>query len=103
MVGRLMGPPVSDVLSPRDADRDTDVGIPAVIHVVAAVFVIDVHIVVIVPVAGPILRPGIEESDPVTLVLEAWISVVDHEWLARDPERMLRAEIAAVAIFRNPV
>ena len=72
-------------------------------HIVAVIPVIHVDIVVVVPVIRPIFRPRVEERYPVTLVLEAWISAINHEGAAGDPKPMLRAEIAAIAVLRNPI
>ena len=73
----------------RDADRNSDAWIPAVVHIVAVVSVIDVDIVVVVPVIRPVFRPWVEERNPITLVLEARESTIDHEGEIVDSEVML--------------
>ncbi len=58
----------------RDVDRNSLTGVAAVVQVIAVVHVVDVDVVVVVPVISPGFRPGINRTDPVTLVLEARVS-----------------------------
>ena len=58
----------------RDIDGDTDAGIPAVVEVIAAVDVIHINVVIVIPVIAPVFRPRVDFAKPITLVLEAWES-----------------------------
>ena len=87
----------------RDADRNSDVGIPAVVQVVAIVDVHDIDFIVVVPVISPVLRPGVNHAEPVAAVLEAGISAHNHEGQAVDAESMVPAEVPAVAVVGDAV
>jgi len=87
----------------RDVDRNSLGGIPAVVHVVAIVDVVDIDVVVVVPVISPGLRPGVNSADPITLVLEAWVSAYDQEREGIDAEAVARPKVSAVAVVRNAI
>ena len=87
----------------RDADRNSDVGIPAVEQVIAVVYIGDIDIVVVIPVISPILRPRVNQTDPITLVLEAWVATNDEEGQAVDAESVVGPEVPAVTVVRDAV
>jgi len=87
----------------RDADRDSVVGIPAVVQVVAVVYVDDVNVVVVVPVIPPIFRPWVNGTDPIASVLEARISAHNHEGQTVDAESMVLTKVSAETIARNAI
>ena len=74
-----------------------------VVHVVAVVPISNVDVIVVIPVIRPIFRPGVAKRNPITLVLEARVSAINHKRETVDPKRMLRSEIAAIPVFRNTV
>lgn len=84
-------------------DGDAIAGITAVIQVVAVTRVVNVNVIVVIPVIGPIFRPGIGQAEPKSAVLKAGISADNHDGVAVDAEGMIRTEVAVVAIFRNAV
>jgi len=49
------------------------------------------------------LRPRIHETEPKAIVLEAGIAPNDHDGVAVDAEKVIRAEIAIVAVRGNAV
>jgi len=79
----------------HNSDGEASAGIVRVVHVIAAIGVIDVAIVGVVPVG----RPGINESKPIAAVLEARVSV-DHNWVAH-VEVVLTAKVGAETIIRD--
>src|SRR5580692_8495909 len=58
----------------RNIDRNSLAGIAPVEQVVAVAAVDDVHVVRFIPVIRPILRPGVNETEPIPTVQKAWIS-----------------------------
>jgi hypothetical protein len=86
-----------------DADRNPHAGIVAVVHVVAVVSISDVDVVIVVPVVRPVLRPRVEKRNPITLVLESGVPVINRKGEAVEPKPVLRAEIAAIAVLGNPI
>src|ERR1700687_3939514 len=86
-----------------DADRNSNVGISAVVHVIAVVRIGDINVVVVIPVIPPEFRPWVHETDPVTLILEARVPTYNHEGQAVDAESMVLTKISSVAIVRNAV
>jgi hypothetical protein len=62
-----------------------------------------VDIIVFAPTIRSRFGPRVEERYLVTLVPEAWISAISDEGTAGDPKRMMRAEIAAIAVLGNPI
>ena len=87
----------------RDADRYCDVGIPAVVQVVAVVGVGDVHVVVVIPVIAPVFRPWVNKTYPIALILEAWVPTNDQEGQAIDAEPMVTTKVSAVTVVRDTV
>jgi hypothetical protein len=87
----------------RDADRNSDVGIPAVVHVVAVIDVGDINVVGVVPVVRPVLRPWVNRTEPITLVLEAWVSADNQERETMDPEPVIRSKVSAVTVVRDAI
>ncbi len=87
----------------RDADGNSDVGIPAVVQVVAVIHVGDVNVVVVVPVIAPIFRPRVNRTEPITVVLEARVSADNQEGEAVDAESVVLAKISAEAVVRDAV
>jgi hypothetical protein len=87
----------------RDPDCYTDVGIPAVEHVIAVVDVAHVNNVGVVPVIRPVLRPWVNSAKPIALVLEAWIPANDQERQPVNAEAVVRAKISSIAVVRNAI
>ena len=87
----------------RDADRYSDVGIPAVVQVVAVVGVGDVNVVVVIPVIAPVFRPWVNKTYPIALILEAWVPTNDQEGQAIDAEPMVTTKVSAVTVVRDTV
>jgi hypothetical protein len=95
--------PHPDGLLKRDTDRNSRVGIPAVIQVVAIIDIGYVNVVVVVPVIAPVFRPGVNGTDPIAFVLEARVSAYNHEGEAVDAKPVVSTKVSAVAVIRNAV
>jgi len=87
----------------RNADRNSDVGIPAVVKVIAVVDVGDVNIVVVVPVIAPVFRPWVNETDPIALILEARVPSNNQKRQAVDAEPMVPTKVSTVTVVRDTV
>ena len=87
----------------RDADRNSDVGITTVVQVIAVVSVGDVDVVVVKPIIAPVLRPWVNETDPIALILEARVSANNHEGQAIDAEPMVATKVSAVTVVRDSI
>ena len=87
----------------RNADRHSDVGIPAVVKVIAVVGVGDVNVVVVIPVIAPVFRPRINEADPIALILEAWVPSNNQKRQAVDAEPMVPTKVSPVTVVRDTV
>jgi hypothetical protein len=87
----------------RDAHRDADAGIASVVEVVSIVDIADIDLVIVVPVVAPVGRPRVNNAQPVALVLETRISADHQEGKALDAKSVIRSEIAAKAVVRDPV
>src|SRR5262249_11273374 len=74
-------------------------GIAIVIEVIAAVVVVDVHVVVVIPVGTPVRGRSAGEVKPEAAVLEAQIAAVESG--ATDPEKVVAAEAAVKAALRD--
>jgi hypothetical protein len=75
--------------------------IAAVVKVVAIV-VVDVEVVGVIPVVGPVLRPRIKQQERIPAVLETRISQI-HHWLRANAEVVLAAEIQIKGVLRDVV
>jgi hypothetical protein len=84
-------------------DRDSIVWIPAVVQVIAVIRVDDVHVVVVVPIVGPVFRPRVHETEPEAAILEARIAAVQLKRIAVDAEPMILPKMATIAIIGNAV
>ena len=87
----------------RDADRNSDVGMTAVVKVIAVVNVGDVNVVIVIPVIAPVFGPRVHETDPIALVLEAWVTAHNHEGESVDAEPMVLTEVTAIAVVWNAI
>ena len=87
----------------RDADRDSDVGKPAVKQVVTVVHVGHVNIVVVVPVIAPVFRPRVNQTDPIAVILEAREAAYNQEGQAVNAETMVRPKVSAEPVVRDAV
>jgi hypothetical protein len=76
---------------------------PAVVQVIAVVDIVDINFVVVVPVISPVHRPWVHSAEPITLVLEAWISAYNQEGQAVNAESMVRPEVSAEAVVRDAI
>jgi hypothetical protein len=87
----------------RDADRNSDAGIPLVVKVIAVVDVGDIDIVVVIPIVSPVFRPGVNETDPIALILEAWVSANNQEGQAVDVESVVRTKVSTEMVAGDTV
>jgi len=87
----------------RDADRNSDVWIPAVEQVIAVVDVGDIDVVAVVPIIRPVFWPWVNQADPIAAVLEARISAHNEEREAGDAETMILTKVSAETVIRNAV
>jgi hypothetical protein len=87
----------------RNADRHSDVGIPAVVKVIAVVHVGDVNVVVVIPVIPPVFRPWVNETDPIAPILEARVPANNQKGQAVDAEPMVPTKVSTVTVVRDAV
>ena len=87
----------------RNADGNSNAGIPAVIHVVPAVDVRNIDVIGVIPVICPGPRPWVNETNPITLVLETRISTNHQERKPIDSEPMLRPKVSTVSVVRDTI
>ncbi len=87
----------------RDADRNSRAGIPGIEQVVAVVYIGDINIVVVIPVIPPVIRPRVNQTDPIALVLEARISAHNQERQSINAEPMIPPEVSTETVVRDAV
>ena len=86
-----------------NGNGDAVAGISSVVQVIAISRVVDIHIIVVVPVVGPVFRPRVNQAEPIASVLEARISAHDNYWVAVDAERVTRTKVAIVTVVGNAI
>ncbi len=87
----------------RNVDRNSHTWIPAVEQVIAVVNVGDVNVVVVVPIISPIVRPRVNHTEPIALVLEPGISAYDQKRESVDAESMVWTKVATETVLRDVV
>ncbi len=86
-----------------DTDRNSDVGITAVVQVIAVVDVGHANVVVVIPVVLPVFRPWVDKTYPTALILEARVTTNGHEGEAIDAKPMVPAEVSSISVVGNAV
>jgi len=84
-----------------NGDRETKSWLPAVVQVITIV-IVDVHIVILVPVLPPLLRPRVNQEERKAAVVETRVPVV-HDGARLYPERVLITEIHTEAILGDVI
>src|SRR5229473_1099642 len=87
----------------RNADRNSNLGIPAVEQIVAVIDIGDVDVVGVVPVIRPVSWQRVNHAEPIAVVLEAGISAHNEEGESVDAEPVVLTKISAETIVRNAV
>jgi len=87
----------------RCADCNSDAWIPLVVHVIPIVLIDDIDVVRLVPVVCPITRPWVNQAEPESVVLEAWVSANNHIRLVIDDEPIVWSKVAVVAVVGNAI
>src|SRR5450631_308769 len=84
-------------------DCDPIPRVPAVVQVIAVLGVNDIHIIVVVPIVRPVLRPWVHETEPKAAVLEPRIPAIQLHRVPVDAEPMIRAKAATIMGIWNAV
>ena len=87
----------------RDADCNSDIGIPAVEQVIAVVGVGDVDVICVVPVIRPVFWPWVNRTEPIATVLEARVPANNQEGKTVDSESMLRPKVSTEPVVGDAV
>ena len=95
--------PLDERLVYVEGDGDAILGIPTVIQVIAVPGVVYIHIVVVVPVVGPVFRPRVNQTEPKTAVAEAAMPANVHHGKTLEAEPVIMAVVAAETGLRNAV
>jgi hypothetical protein len=101
--GCLRSSPSKRQLIHKDGDCDSIPRIATVVQVIAVVRVFDIHIIVVVPVVGPVFRPWVNRTEPEATVLEPEVPANFFHGVAVDAEGVFRTKVAIVAIVGNAV
>src|SRR5581483_9905626 len=87
----------------NDFDRQRVVGVTRIDEVVTAVHPRDVDGIGVEPVTRPVIRPRIQELEPIALILEARVPAGVFKRQAVDPEAVSVAEVGAIPVVGNAV
>ena len=85
----------------RNHDCKPDLRIAAIVEVIAIV-VVDVEVIGVIPVVGPVFRPWINHQERKSAVLKTRISQI-HNWLRANAEEVLAAERETESVLRHVV
>ena len=76
---------------------------PAIVKIISVTDIVDIDIIAFVPVVCPVFRPRVNETEPITAILEPGISTDNQKRLTVDAEPVAPAKVAIKMIFRNAV
>ena len=86
-----------------EADGNAIAGISAVVQIIPIIVVVHVNVIAVVPIVRPVFRPRINQTEPITAVLEAAMSADVHHRETVDAEPMFLSVVAAEAVIRDAV
>jgi hypothetical protein len=86
-----------------EADGDAVAGISAVIQIISVTVVVHVYVIVVVPVGIPVLRPRVNQTEPIAAVMEAAMSPNISHRKTVNAEPVILAIVATEAVIRNVV
>jgi hypothetical protein len=86
-----------------EADCDPVIRVSAIAQIISAIVVIHPNVIVFIPIASPVLRPRINEAEPVAAVLKAAISANIHHWETVDAEPVILTIVGTVTVIRNAI
>ena len=86
-----------------EADGNTIARESTVNHVVSVTIVDHVHVIAIVPIAGPGFRPRIDHAEPKTSVLETLLTANKHHREPAEKERVIFAVVRVETDIRYAV
>jgi hypothetical protein len=78
-------------------------GISAVIQIISVAVVVHVYVIAVIPIARPIFRPRINQTEPIATVLEALSAANEYHRKVVNAKRVVLAVIFAEAVVRNAV
>jgi len=87
----------------RDADRNSNAGVPVVVQVVTVANVVYVNVVGFVPILCPVSRPRVKATEPIAAVLKPGIPAYNHEGKVVDAEPVTPTVIATKVRVRDAV
>ena len=86
-----------------EADGNAIAGISAVVQVIAITVVVHVYIIVVVPIGIPVLRPRVNQTEPIAAVMEAAMPANIPHGETVDAEPVILAIVATETILRNTI
>jgi hypothetical protein len=94
---------LAEFLIQVEADGDAIARISAVVQIISAAVVVQVHVIAVVPITRPVFRPRVDQSEPVAAVLEAALRANIHHGETVDAEPVILAIRATETVIRNTV
>ena len=84
-------------------DRDSILGIPAVIQVITIPGVLNIYIIVLVPVVSPVWGPRVKQADPIATVPKAGVPAKNVQIEAEESKNVAWTKKEAITVVWNSV
>jgi len=99
----LQIPALDERLVHVEADGNAVSGISAVEQIISITVVVHVDIIAVIPIAGPVFWPRVNQTEPIPAVLETALPANVHHGEAVDAELVRLAIVATETAIRNAI
>jgi hypothetical protein len=94
---------LNDHLVQIEADGDAIAGISTVVQIISITVVVHVDVIAVVPIAGPVFWPRVNQTEPIAAILETAVAANIHHGETVDAEPVILAIVGTETVIGNAV